>query len=74
MKREREILGRMLRRARQKRGLSQCKLRDVSGVSQPRISRIEAGSQNMEVDTLLRLVLALQLPWQRMLHVGGSDA
>lgn len=74
MKRERKVLGRMLRRARERRGLSQRDLYHASGVSQPRISQIEAGLLNIELHTLFRLVRALKLPLWRMLQLGGADA
>jgi DNA-binding XRE family transcriptional regulator len=45
--------------ARQEKGLSQKKLEEISGVSQPVIARMEKGVTNPQLDTILRVLAAL---------------
>ena len=50
-----------LTEARQAQGISQRRLAELSGVSQPAIARIESGSTTMRIDTLLKVLAALGL-------------
>jgi transcriptional regulator with XRE-family HTH domain len=52
--------------AREKRGLSQKKLEELSGVKQPIIARMEKGYTSPQIDTLLK-VLA---PLGKTLYIG----
>lgn len=74
MKAEREVLGRQLRRAREGRGLSQSDLTRQSGVTQARISKIESGALNFEINTLLRLAQGLKMTLWQILRPEGVDA
>ena len=51
-------VGRSLRNARRRAGLSQRALAALTGVAQPTIARIEGGKDNPRVDTLERLLNA----------------
>ncbi len=56
----RQVLGDLLRRARQARGISQLVLEEWSGVDQTVISRLETGRAiGLRLKTLLRLIDAL---------------
>ena len=57
----RHILGRLLRDARKAKGLSQSALAERVGLAQPKVSSVERGVLNVRVDTLLRLLAALDL-------------
>jgi len=43
-------------RTRSEQGISQQKLEELSGVRQPIIARMEKGSTNPQIDTLLRVL------------------
>jgi HTH-type transcriptional regulator/antitoxin HipB len=70
-------LGRALRDARRKRGLTQQQLANLAGVAQPTVSVVERGQNRTSLDTILRLLAALDLeivlqsrqagtaPWQQ---------
>ena len=53
-----EIISEMIR-AREDRGMSQRELEIVSGVAQPVISRVERGTTDPRVSTLLKLLASL---------------
>ena len=76
MNNPRLVFGHNLRRARWLSGLSQRAVMGVSGVSQARISGIEAGEINFGIDTMIRLANAVRLPlWQLFMpEEGHSDA
>jgi transcriptional regulator with XRE-family HTH domain len=61
--------GRNLRRARLERGWSQAQLAQESGLAVTEISRIERGSREVRLTTLMRLVDALGAPPHELL--GG---
>ena len=46
-------------KARQKKGLSQKKLEELSGVKQPIIARMEKGITNPQLDTILKVLAPL---------------
>lgn len=52
------IIGELIK-ARQEKGISQKKLEELSGVRQPVIARIERGSVNPQVRTLLKMLVPL---------------
>jgi len=52
------LIGELIK-ARQEKGLSQKKLEELSGVKQPVIARMEMGTTNPQVNTLLKLLLPL---------------
>ena len=53
-----QLVGAMIE-ARQKKGLSQRKLEELSGVKQPIIARMEKGSTSPQLSTFLKLLSAL---------------
>jgi transcriptional regulator with XRE-family HTH domain len=55
----RKLVGRNVRRIRQKRGLTQEEFAEVSGFSQQYISSLEQGQRNPTVITLYELATAL---------------
>ena len=55
----RELVGRNVRRLRQRKGLTQEELADVSGFTQQYISGLERGRRNPTVVTLYELATAL---------------
>jgi transcriptional regulator with XRE-family HTH domain len=63
---------RILRTSRQRAGISQRALAEASGIPQPSIARIEAGSSIPRVDTLERLLQATghDLELERRLGTG----
>lgn len=48
-----------LKKQRQKRHISQKKLADLLGSSQPRVAQIEAGGPNVSMDLLLKALLVV---------------
>ena len=46
-------------KARQEQGISQRRLEELSGVSQPVIARMEKGYTSAQVDTLLKVLAAM---------------
>lgn len=45
--------------ARQKQGISQRQLEEMSGIKQPQIARLEKGQGNPQLDTLLKVLAPL---------------
>lgn len=56
-----EILGAALREARKKKGLSQAEAGRSVGMDQPTVSKVEQGNSGTRLDTLFRLLAALDL-------------
>jgi HTH-type transcriptional regulator/antitoxin HipB len=54
-------LGQILRAARRKKGLSQMEAGKSVGIDQPTLSKIERGESNARLDTLFRLLAALDM-------------
>ena len=52
------LIGELIK-ARQERGISQKKLEELSGVKQPIIARMEKGTTNPQIDTILRVLAPL---------------
>ncbi len=52
------LIGKIIK-ARQEKGISQKKLEELSGVKQPIIARMEKGSTNPQIDTILKLLAPL---------------
>lgn len=53
--------GETIRTLRLRRGLSQARLAEMIGTSQPHIARIERGTENVTIDTCRRLAAALEV-------------
>lgn len=56
-----EILGRVLRKYRKDQGLTQTQVGEKFNIRQASISNIESGSAGVSLDTLFRLMSALNL-------------
>jgi len=56
-----QILGQVLKSTRIKKKLTQGQAGQLVGITQAMISRIERGESNARVDTLFRLLAALEL-------------
>jgi HTH-type transcriptional regulator/antitoxin HipB len=54
-------LGMILRAARKKKGLSQTEAGKSVGIDQPTMSKIERGESHTRIDTLFRLLAALDM-------------
>ena len=54
-------LGRILRDTRKMKGLSQTAAGKSVGIDQPTLSKIERGASNVRIDTLFRLLAALDM-------------
>jgi ribosome-binding protein aMBF1 (putative translation factor) len=52
------LIGEIIK-ARQEKGLSQKKLEELSGVKQPIIARMERGTTNPQLDTILKVLAPL---------------
>lgn len=52
------LIGKMIE-AREKKGLSQRKLAELSGVKQPAIARLESMKATPQIDTILKLLVPL---------------
>lgn len=55
-----ELLGEMIRLARQKRNLTQEQLGDLIGVQKAQISKLEKNANNVTVETILKVFNALK--------------
>ena len=62
------LVGELIK-ARKEKGISQKKLEEMSGVKQPIIARMEAGSTSPNIDTVLK-VLA---PLGKTLYIGDMS-
>ena len=56
-----KILGQILKSARSQKGLTQEQAGKLVGITQAMLSRIERGETHIRVDTLFRLIAALEL-------------
>ncbi len=55
-----DLLGEMIKQARQKRNLTQSQLGELIGVQKSQISRIERNAKNVTIETILRVFSALK--------------
>lgn len=62
-------LGRVLRRYRKEKGLSQTQVGQQLNIRQATISNIESGSANVSLDSLFRIMSALELE----MHLESRD-
>lgn len=52
------LIGELIK-ARQEKGISQKQLEELSGVKQPIIARMEKGTTNPQIDTILKVLVPL---------------
>ena len=55
-----DLLGEMIKQARQERNLTQSQLGELIGVQKSQISRIERNAKNVTIETILRVFRALK--------------
>lgn len=67
-------LGRVVRAARDRADLTQEDLADRSKIDVKRIQRIEAGTVNVTVKTLVKIATALDVPLWELMADGGRRA
>lgn len=56
-----KVLGQILKSTRNQKGLNQHQAGKLVGITQAMISRIETGESNVRIDTLFRLLAALEM-------------
>lgn len=56
-----KVLGQILKSTRSQKGLTQDQAGNLVGITQAMVSRIERGVSNARIDTLFRLMSALEL-------------
>lgn len=66
------VLGKNLREARLRLGLTQEEVADRSGLQAGEVSRIEAGKRDPKVSTVERLAKAVEVPPGRLLDRGDT--
>ena len=66
-------LGHILRSVRKTKGLSQAEAGRSVGIDQPTLSKIERGETNVRIDTLFRLLAALDMEMIVRPRVRVSD-
>ncbi len=54
-----DLIGDMIKKARKKRGLTQTELGDLVGVQKAQISKLENGTSNVTISTILKVFDAL---------------
>lgn len=73
-----KTLGQILKSARGRKGLTQDQAGNLVGITQAMVSRIERGESNARIDTLFRLLSALEmeiavLPRQKTIGQNEGD-
>ena len=63
-------IGGLIRDARRHKGMTQAELADLLGTSQGAVTRIEAGKQNLSLDTLAKIGDALDSEFVSLGHSG----
>jgi HTH-type transcriptional regulator / antitoxin HipB len=66
-------IGNLIRRARKRRGLSQTKLGEQTGLRQETISLIETGNPAVRLETLLAVLSTLELEFRIVPRSKGAD-
>jgi transcriptional regulator with XRE-family HTH domain len=61
-------IGRTLKRLREARGLTATALAEKAGISQPYVSKLEAGRSAPTTTMVARLAKALEVPWMDLLR------
>ena len=73
-----KTLGQILKSARSQKGLTQDQAGNLVGITQAMVSRIERGESNARIDTLFRLLAALEMeltvtPREKTTDQGEGD-
>ena len=67
------VTGRIIRKLRLKKGLSQEVLSGLAGISRSHLAMIEAGTINASVDTLWRIAEALDMKLSELISIVEED-
>lgn len=67
-----ELIGRRLRELRRKKGLSQEALSEKAEITSNYLSRLERGTENPTLDTLIRIADALEIEMWEMFDFGHT--
>ena len=68
----RRLVGRNVKRIRQKRGLTQEKFAEISGFSQQYLSSLETGHRNPTIVTVYELATALGVSHMELVRPAGK--
>lgn len=63
----RKLIGRRIRSIRKKKGLTQEKLADKAHLTQQYVGSVERGTQNISLDSLERIITALEVDFDELL-------
>ncbi|PWL24151.1 MAG: transcriptional regulator [Fluviicola sp. XM-24bin1] len=68
-----ELLGAMIKKTRQERHLTQEELGKLIGVQKAQISKLERNASNVTIETVLRVLKALQANVKFKIELSGDD-
>lgn len=68
------VLSHQVRRRRQQQGLTQEELARLSGSSQSRVAKMEAGDPSVSIDLLVKTLIALGASRYEIADIIGSDS
>ncbi|WKL04467.1 helix-turn-helix transcriptional regulator [Paenibacillus amylolyticus] len=69
----RQLIGTRIRAMRNAKGLTQQKLADIAGLDYRYIGALERGERNFSIDTLEKVLLALDVSINELTIVTGDD-
>ena len=67
------VTGKIIRRLRLGKGLSQDVLSGLAGIGRTHLAMIESGSKNANVDTLWRISEALEIPLSQIIRLVEEE-
>ncbi|MFM7766764.1 MAG: helix-turn-helix transcriptional regulator [Bacteroidota bacterium] len=67
-----EMMGDMIKKARQERNLTQEQLGEMVGVQKAQISKLESNTNNVTLKTVLKVFAALEVKLQLNLEIDGK--
>lgn len=67
------VTGKVIRRLRLGKGLSQDVLSGLAGIGRTHLAMIESGSKNANVDTLWRISEALEIPLSQIIRLVEEE-
>lgn len=65
MKKERVLTGKLIKKFRQQKGLSQMALAELLGISYQQVQKYESGKSSITIERLLEIAEALDIPLSR---------
>ncbi|MEI2282734.1 helix-turn-helix transcriptional regulator [Paenibacillus polysaccharolyticus] len=69
----REMIGTRIRAMRNAKGLTQQKLADIAGLDYRYIGALERGERNFSIDTLEKVLIALEVGIDELTSISGED-